>query len=263
MGLGQGHGALLRAFLDDPALKSFISDDLAMVMGSPVRFVRPGRGGKLAVGYNATILPELCDAILAAREAKKLTTQRQLRTARQCEILTRAFAKVGIIALIDEVTGYQKIRARHALEEILDEFIAKGLRKWAKTFPDEFYEEMFRLRGWQEAPFKGQRPAFIGKLTNDIVYARLAPLVLTELRKRNPVLPTGRRQHKHFQWLTEHVGNPRLREHLSAVIALMKVAKNWNHFYAMVQRALPLQGENLTFLFDEPLPDDRPETPGS
>jgi len=85
------------------------------------------------VGYEATILADICDAVLAARDAGVLTGK-QLAVAKQCEILTRAFAKVGIIALVDEATGYQKIRARYALEQILDEFIAKELRKWAKTY---------------------------------------------------------------------------------------------------------------------------------
>jgi hypothetical protein len=48
----------------------------------------------------------------------------------------RGFARVCIVALVDEVTGYQYFRAR--------QFISKKLRKWAKTFPDEFYERMFK-----------------------------------------------------------------------------------------------------------------------
>jgi hypothetical protein len=40
---------------------------------------------------------------------------------------------------LDEATGYQRDRARDALEKILEEFIAKELRPWVPTFPDAYY----------------------------------------------------------------------------------------------------------------------------
>lgn len=107
--LGQRHGALLKSFLGKLNLKPYISDELAMALSSPMKFIRPGRGGKSALAYEATILVDICDALLSARKAGVLTPN-QLIIASQCEILTRAFAKVGIIALIDEVTGYQEVR---------------------------------------------------------------------------------------------------------------------------------------------------------
>ena len=61
------------------------------------------------------------------------------------------------------------------LEEILEEFISKELVVWAKRFPDEFYEEMFRLKKWPYIPKSTKRPRFAGKLTNDLVYEALAP----------------------------------------------------------------------------------------
>lgn len=130
----------------------------------------------------------------------------------------------GIIALVDEATGYQYDRARDALEKILDKFISKELRKWAKTFPDEFFENMFRLRGWQYVPFSVKRPGVVGKYTNDLIYERLAPGVLEELKRLTPRDERGRTKHRFFQRLTENVGHPRLREHLAAVIALMKAS---------------------------------------
>ena len=53
--------------------------------------------GSSHYGYEATILPELCDAVLSARVAGSLNYQ-QKHIAQQCEILVRAFARVGIIA---------------------------------------------------------------------------------------------------------------------------------------------------------------------
>lgn len=153
------------------------------------------------------------------------------------KILVRGFARVGIIALVDEATGYQADRARDALAKILEEFVAKELRKWVRTFPGEFYREMFRLR---KIPYTGsvKKPQYIGHLTNDLVYARLAPGVLDELRRVTPRNEKGQLKHRLFQRLTEDVGHPKLREHLASVIALMKAADTWDQFMGMMDRSL-------------------------
>lgn len=61
-----------------------------------------------------------------------------MHIASQAEILMRGFARVGIVALIDEVTGYQRDRKRDALAAILEKYIAKEMRPWLKTFQLEF-----------------------------------------------------------------------------------------------------------------------------
>jgi len=53
----------------------------------------------------------LCETVLQARKDGKLQSQ-QMHIAEQCEILVRGFARVGIIALVDEATGYQDYRSR-------------------------------------------------------------------------------------------------------------------------------------------------------
>ena len=54
-------------------------------------------------------------------------------------------AKVGLIALIDEATGYQYERETDALQIKLRTFIAAELREWEKTFPDELWEDLGAL----------------------------------------------------------------------------------------------------------------------
>lgn len=240
-------GTQLPVFLEAKNLKQLINSDILPVL-TPIEFKTPR--GAIAEGYNAEILPAICDIYLQAREDGVLTAQ-QLVVAKKCEILVRGFARIGIIALVDEATGYQDVRARKALEEILDKFITEELRKWAKTFPDEFYKEVFRLKGWPYAPWSVKRPGVIGRYTNDIVYERLAPSVLDELRRKNPTTPRGYRKVRHHQWLTEDVGHPRLREHIAAVIALMRASNNWTQFHRMLQRAFPRYGTNLDLPFQE------------
>lgn len=63
--------------------------------------------------------------------------------------------------------------------------------------------------------------------------------MLAELRRKNPPVAPGQRKHKHFQWLTENVGDPRLREHLWKVIGIMQVFDGWDTFYAALNRILP------------------------
>lgn len=242
-------GGRLPYFLTAKNIKAFINEDIDLLGNEPILYKVP-KQGSIAHGIKADLIPNICDLWLKARDVG-LLTKSQEKIAQKADILMRGLAHVGIIALIDEATGYQEIRARNALEQILEKFIAKELRKWAKTFPDEFYKEMFRLKDWQYIPFSVKRPGVVGTYTNDLIYERLAPGVLKELKRIIPKDSKGRRKHKYFQRLTEDVGHPRLREHLTAVIALMKASTKWPQFYRMIQRALPKYGETIPLAFPE------------
>jgi hypothetical protein len=169
--------------------------------------------------------------------------KRQLRFAQAAEIIMRGLAHVGIIALVDEATGYQDDRDRRALAKFLETFIEKELRRWVQTFPVEYYKELYRLRGLAYPPKGNRMPQYLGMLTNDIVYKRLAPAVLDELRRKNPADERGRRAAKHHQWLTGNVGHPKLLQHLGAVVALMKITpdKDWEGFVKILDKTYPRQ----------------------
>jgi P63C domain len=177
-----------------------------------------------AFGYADELLPEACDVFANAERAGALT-QSQQHIAEQARIIMKGLARLGIAGLIDEPTGYQEVRDKHALQALLDAFLRKELAAWAKRFPDEFYEHIFRLRGWKYKGRGTNPPQAVAGYTKDIVYARLAPHILEELERRNPI-EDGRRRSKHHQWLTEDVGHPALAQHLHAVITLMRVSKD-------------------------------------
>ncbi len=242
----------LPAFITAKNLKPYISKDLE-VTSSQFEF-KPIKGNR-AFGYAAELLPKVCDVFWDAEKAGVLTPQ-QRHIAERAKMLTRGLAHVGIIALVDEATGFQEVRDRKALQAILDKFLLKEFAAWAKRFPDEFYQEMFRLKGWQWRGMKVNRPSVVGHYTNDIVYQRLAPGVLEELKKRNPKDEHGNRRTKHHQWLTEDVGNPALAQHLYATIGFMRAASTWDQFYRMMQRAFPKL--NTTMLLDFPEPEAVP-----
>jgi hypothetical protein len=116
---------------------------------------------------------------------------------------------------------------------LLREFAA-----WAKRFPDEFYRQIFRLRGWEWKGMRVNRPQVVANYTKDIVYARLTHGILKELEVRNPI-EDGHRKAKHHQWLTEDIGHPALAQHLYAVIGLMRISDSWTQFKVHVGSRIP------------------------
>jgi len=240
-------GTELPVFLEAANLKQFIGNNLDPVL-KPV-ILRTDRGAK-AEGYKAEMLPYVCDVYLQARDARALRGP-QLLVARQAEMLVRALSKVGIIALVDEATGFQEVRDRRALQEILDKYLRKELAAWAKTFPDEFYQQIFRLRGWEWHGMRVNRPQVVATYTKDFVYERLAPGIVEELEKRNPANERGQRKAKHHQWLTDEIGHPALAQHLFSVMALMRASTEWNQFKALLNRAHPKRGDTLPLLLTE------------
>ena len=228
-------GDSLPLFLAPDRLRPFISPDL---VDGPLKLIEYQQNDRVVFGFSAELLPAICDVWLQARDAGALQAQ-QLDKAHKADILMRGLAHVGINALVDEATGYQEIRDRQALQKILDKYLLAERAKWAKRFPDEFYWQMFRLRGWQWRGMRVNRPSVVGKYTNDFVWDRLAPGIREELERRNPKNEKGNRKSKHHQWLTDDIGHPALESHLSGVIALMRASNDWNQFKRMLQRAYP------------------------
>ena len=241
-------------FLQADALKPFISEEL-IESTTPIIFRL--KDGQRAVGYDALLLPKVCEVYLQFRDsylkAEKPIPKNYEHIINACDTLMRGFARVGIVALVDEATGYQDARAKDALAKILEAFIATELRKWVKTFPIEYYKELFRLRGWtfpQLPADQRKRPILVGKITNDVVYDRLAPGVRQELHRLTPRDEKGRLKNRLFQRLTEDVGHPKLREHLASIIALMRAADSWQQFKSMLDRALPRYGDTPYLPFE-------------
>ena len=244
----KGDGARMPVFLSANNLKPFIEEDLRLALSSPIPYRLKNNPSMIAHGVPAELLPKICDVWLKARDAgrngARVLLAQQERIAIQADLIMRGFAHVGIIALVDEATGYQRQRESNALAKILEAFVAKELQKWLPTFDLEYYELICDLRNESVDRVKA-RPPYFGKLTNNLVYQRLAPGVLDKLRELNPVTETGRRKNKHHQHLTPDLGHPKLREHLAGVVTAMKMAKNlgmsWGDFVKMLDKTHPKQ----------------------
>lgn len=253
-GTSQSGAPNLPPFLVAENIKSFIYQDLMVRLLSPLQY-KPRHGGRTAFGYEATLLPKICEVILDANKAGKLSKP-QKRLADGAELLIRGFAHVGIIALVDEATGYQEDRARDELHKILEAYISKELLSWTRRFPDEFFKQIYRLHGWEFKPGQAKRPQMIGHLINKLIYDKLPPGVLPELQKRNPPLPSGYRRYKHFQFLTPETGHPHLDKQIVAVTTLMRVADDKGGFERLFNKAFPKPGQQLEMSFPENEPDE-------
>jgi hypothetical protein len=231
-----------------------VSKDLSLRMKEPIVFMPP-KGGLSAYGYEATTLIDVCQLILRADD-KDMLLASQGRYAAAAEIVIRSFAKVGIIAVIDEVTGYQGVRPQDALHVYLQKLVRKELAAWVKRFPDEFYENIYKLKGWRWPGMQKNRYSVVAHYTRDLVYERVAPGLLEELEKKSPPNEKGHRPNKLHQWLSEDVGNPMLAQHLYSLMMFQRLAINsgfgWNRYVKMVDRVLPKRGATLEI----PFPDD-------
>ncbi|MGJ8591713.1 MAG: P63C domain-containing protein [Aquaticitalea sp.] len=229
-------------------LDKYISEDLSLSLAESVKYIAVN--GSEALGLKAEILPEICDVWVKA-DQKGAVPKSSKPTSEKAYVLLKGFATVGIIALIDEATGYQDVRVKDALQQILDQFLLKEAKRYEVTFPLELYKQWFRLNGWQWKPENAQkRPGVIGKWTNKYIYDRMAPGLLKELEIKNPKNDKGYRDHKHFSFLTDEIGEPRLREFFGGLIALARASTSWKKYISMVERAYPAHGDQLNMFLD-------------
>jgi P63C domain len=243
-------------FLQAKSLRPFISEELVSST-KPIFYMA---GETRTVGYAATLLPQVCEVYLKYRD-HLLATKREIpekykHIIEACDILMRSLAGVAIVALVDEASGYQEIRPKDALQLYLEKLIRKELAAWAKKFPDEFYENIYKLKGWPWPGMQKNRYSVVAHYTRDLVYERIAPGLLEELEKKSPPNEKGQRPNRLHQWLTEDVGNPLLAQHLYSIMMFQRLALSsgfgWHRFVQMVDRVLPKRGNSLELPFPEP-----------
>lgn len=240
----------LPPFLVAENLKPFVSDELKQST-TPIVF-RTVKGGR-AFGYDAMLLPMVCEVYVNARDENKLL-KGQKHIAAACYILMKGLARVGIIALVDEATGYQEQRAKDELARILEAYVQEEYRRWTRMFPEEFFRQIYRIHGWPYKPGNAKRTPFVGHLINKYVYGQLPPGVLDELRRLNPVTEGGYRKRKHFQYLTADTGNEHLDRQIMTVTTLMRISDNKDELERNIAKAfgkpLPAIQDRLPLVID-------------
>ncbi|MFQ1642425.1 P63C domain-containing protein [Aeromonas veronii] len=202
-------------------------DDELREKAEPVHYYL--QNGKTATGYNAELIPLICELYLKAADDNALL-ESQAKIVAQATVLIRSLAKVGITALIDEATGYQYERENNALQTILKAYIAEDFLKWQARFPRKYYQELYRLYNWEYDPISMKHPKYLGKFTNSYVYEYLPEGVLNELRIKNPKNENGNRNKRHHQFLTDNIGLPHLEKHIVKLITVMELSDDINDF---------------------------------
>jgi hypothetical protein len=240
---GKG-GGNLESYLRVEALKPYMPDDLP---GQMVEFSLENVVNKTARGIQAETFLEICRAYVTAHAAGALQTDRQINIATKSAMFLAACAKVGLIALIDEATGYQYDRPQDALRFKIKLYLEEEMRKWEKTFPDELWTEFGRLTNWSGTVH--QRPKYWGKLVTELVYEYLDPDVAQWLKEHMPKPRHGQNYH---QWLSSQFGLKRLMEHLWMLVGMARACANMRELREKMAEQYGRQEYQMTFFAPPP-----------
>lgn len=212
-----------------------------------IEFTLDNVGNKRVYGVSAECFLEICRAFVRARDADELSTGRQIQIAKNANAFLSACANVGLLALIDEATGYQYTRAEDALRVKLRAYLEEEMRPWEKTFPDELWVEFGRLTGWKGSV--QQRPKYWGKLVNELVYQYLDADVFDWLKNN---APPPRRGQSYHQWLTSNYGVRKLVEHIWMLIGLASACQTMEELRTRMATKYGKQQFQLTLFIDPP-----------
>lgn len=222
-GLGSVMGADVRSKIDNPLIFKTLTADLGH-------------------GYDATILIDICDTIIEAAKANKLGAGQE-SLALQAEIIIRASAKLGIVALVDDATGFIADKRREQYKELFREFIREEVSWYQSEFPDKLFDVIYKIYGLPRKADAKNHPQFFGKFIRKYIYEPLANsngAILEMLDEKNPVVyASGGRRYKMFQFLSDVVGLPTLRSHLWQVVGIGNASKGKAQFERNFQNAFP------------------------
>lgn len=242
---GKG-GGNLESYLRIQALETFLPPDLDDQF---FEITIPQVVNKSVQAMTASAFIDICRAYTRARDTGALKTESQIAIAIQASMLLAAFAKTGIEAAIDEVTGYQYERASDAIQTKLRLFLEEEMRPWEKTFPDELWIQFGRLTRWK-GPIH-QRPKYWGRLVMELVYEYLDRDVAEWLKTHAPEPRTGRNYH---QWLSAQYGLRKLMEHIWMLIGLASACSDMRELRSRMAEKFGREGIQLTLYLSPPRP---------
>lgn len=242
-------GANVPVILSAKNIQPFINKDLLDGFARR-RLYRAKRGGTPAHGVEATLLPKVCNLFLSMRDAGALHPS-QVRLALSADILIRGLGEVGIIALVDEATGYIAEKRKDEYRQLFKDFVREQVRQWEKEFPDQFFDALYRFYNLKNKR-DGKHPQFFGHLIRKYIYTPVADskgAVLELLDEKNPVVyANGGRRYKMHQFLTDLVGVPAVRAHLWQVIGIANSSVNKTKFDKAFSRAFPSAGQQYELI---------------
>lgn len=152
--------------------------------------------------------------------------------------------------------GYYSFMAKEL--DIVSRYTLPECRKWVKTFPDEFFKEIYRLHSWDWVPGRGH-PQYVGTIINEYIYAQLPVGVLEYLKTTNPRNDIGKLKYCHHQLLNEEAGVMHLKMQLNTMTEIMRTCFTWLDFKQRMTRKIGAEtGETQLFLLQfVPLPQSK------
>lgn len=228
-------GDRLVGFVNSKNMEDYIGRELRQKIENPIIFQRQhaAAGNPIsdeAHGYDATILVDICNAIVSAKKDGKLTGSRYDKMAEQAQIILSASAKSGIKHLVYSLSGYNP-----TAQEVIEAFklyIQEEAKKYEKEFPTELYIEWQRLynitppqrgKNWKEM-----------HLTVDHIYYPLAKSNGKLLELLRIAKTSGEdRGKKLFQFLNE-VGTRALRMQLGRVLEMAESSPDKRTYEAKI-----------------------------
>ncbi len=237
-------GSRLGVFAASQTMTGYIGRDLRDKLENPLSFqtseaAAESSVARLAYGYDAAILIDLCRAIIEASRDGKLKSDRYKRMVQQAHVIDAASAKLGITNLVYSLAGYSPTR-----DEVIQAFklyVLEEAKKYESEFPNELYLEWHRLYNIP-VPERG-KPWLFRHLTVSHVYHPLAQSsgqILTLLRALKA--GDGDRKKKLFQFLNE-IGARALRMHLGRVLEMAESAATKEDYEARVKQRFGDQRE--------------------
>jgi hypothetical protein len=247
-------GGDLESYISVGALQGYLPPDFTDHM---IEFTLQGVTNRTVRGITAESFCDLCTAYVRALDDGALQSDRQREIAAHAGIFLAASAKVGLLALIDEATGYQYDRAEDALRFKLKIFLEDEMRKWEKTFPDQLWTEFGRLTGRKGAT-NSQRPRYWGKLVMELVYGYLDADVAQWLKDNAPKPQHGQNYH---QWLSSQYGLKKLTEHLWMLIGMAAACQSMPELRQKMAERFGRHQVQFTLFVEPPIRRERPMLP--
>jgi hypothetical protein len=230
-------GNALPRFLSSKAVAEIAGAGLIEKFENPLKFQWGGGGAEQPPGtihgFDATLLIDLANAIIAAEAGGALSSKRYENIVKQAHIIVGASARLGIRDLVYALAGYSP-----TVDEIISAFkhyVQEEARKYEPEFPPELYGEWYRL--YEIPELARGKPWHFKYLTVNHIYYPLAQSrgkIFTLLKAHKA--KGGDRAKKLFQFLNE-IGARALGRHLGRVLEMAESsATKWEYEAKIAKR---------------------------
>lgn len=176
--------------------------------------------------------------------------ERQLLLFKKEEFISSKGKDSSLELLTDKITLMNNVQLSISG---LNKYVSQQKAEYKPIFTLEFYQEIFRLKGWDMEKAKDYtKPKEVADYTNNFVYGRFPKEVLPVIQWKNPYDQYIKRKDKHYQHLTEW-GRGKAEQFIYDCIEIMKDSNTWHEFtvkYA-TKYGFPFQ----LSLFDKNTPD--------